>query len=182
MQKIKSKPGLPNFFKTCPAPVRSYFAHLPQLVEQFPLDVPLAYVFSQLEAAQVMALYCGVTKLHSAEKHIAWKAINAHHLTRGEFRAKFEAIYGKPIPETVIRLATVAEAVRDQVMQGKNATDDNKRNAIAHALQSAIEINGLCVALGGPRPVGDLRGYKGAGKPLPKSTSRWVLRDIGFPA
>ena len=180
MQKIKSKPGLLNFFQGCPDAVRWYFTHLPRLVEDFPLDVALAYVFTQVEAAQNMALYCGVTKLHGADKDLARRAITAHHLTRGEFRSKFQVIYDKPIPDVTLRLAIVAEAVRDLVMHGKDASDDDKRNAIAHALEYAKELNDLCAALGGPRPFGNLRGFKGAGKPLDKSTSRWVLKGRGF--
>lgn len=56
MKKIKSKPGLLNFYNECPEPVRWYFTHLPRLVEEFPLDVALAYVFAQIEAAHNMAL------------------------------------------------------------------------------------------------------------------------------
>jgi hypothetical protein len=180
MDKIKSKPGLLKFFNACPSSVRWYFEHLPKLIDTFPLDVALAYVFAQVESAQVMALYCGATKLHSVDKDIARRAMSTHHMTRSDFRTKFESIYGTPISDSTIKLANVAEAVRDRVMHGKEATDDDKRNAIAHALQYAIEMNDLTATLGGPRPFGDLRGFKGAAKALPKPTSRWVLKGMGF--
>lgn len=180
MEKIKSKPGLLKLYASQPEPVKKYFVHLPRLIEDFPLDVALAYVFSQLEMAHVMALYCGATKLHRCDKDVTRQAIRTHHMTRGEFRRRFEDIYGKPIPEAVIKLSVKAEAVRDQVMHGKATSDDEKRNGIAHALQYATEMNDLVAGLGGPRPFGSLTGFKGSGKSLAKSTSRWVLKGMGF--
>lgn len=180
VEKIKSKPGLLKFYKDCPETVRKYFGHLPRLVEEFPLDVALAYVFAQVEAAHIMALYCGVVKIHKCDKDVARQCIRSHHMTRAEFRKSFELIYGKAIPDGTLALATRAEAVRDQVMHGKPTSDDQKRNGIAHALQYAVELNVLAVKHGGPAPFGNLKGFKGAAKGLPKSTSRWVLRGMGF--
>jgi hypothetical protein len=182
LEKIKSKPGLLNFYRKLPVEVREYFQHLPRLVDEFPLDVSVAYVLAQIESGQRVALYCGIRKLHKADKQITWKAVGSHHLSRAEFRAKFELIYGKAIPEATVRLATVAEAARDLVMHGKDVSDDDKRNGIAHALQYAAEINDLTVSCGGPAPFGDLRGFGGRGDSLDKSTSRWILKGMGFPA
>ncbi len=180
MDKIKSKPGLLNHYASRPPEVRWYFEHLPKLVSEFPLDVALAYVFAQVELAHNMALYCGVAKLHSADTDVARRAVNAHHMTRDDFRAKFETVFGKPIPSATSELLVKAEAARDRVMHGKEATDDQKRNAIAQVLTYAAELNDLINSLGGPKPFGDLRGFKGRGQPLPKSTSRWLLKGMGF--
>jgi hypothetical protein len=65
-------------------------------------------------------------------------------------------------------------------MHGKGASDDDKRNAIAHVLEYAQELNDLTERLGGPRPFGDLRGFKGAGQALDKATTHWVLKGMGF--
>ena len=67
MDKVKSKPGLLNFFHKSPAEIQKYFEHLPNLIEQFPLDVVLTYVFARVELAHNMALYCGIAKLHRAD-------------------------------------------------------------------------------------------------------------------
>ncbi len=168
MEKIKSKPGLLNFYRRLPGEVRNSFQHLPRLVDEFPLDVSVAHVLAQIESGQRAALYCGIRKLHKADKHITWKAVGAHHLSRADFRSKFEMIYSKAIPESTIRLVTVAEAARDLVMHGKDVSDDNKRNGIGHALQYAVEINDLTVSCGGPAPFGDLRGFGGRGDSLDK--------------
>jgi hypothetical protein len=180
VDKVKSKPALLNFYKLSPAEVRNYFEHLPTLVEQFPLDVALAYVFFRVELAQNMALYCGLAKIHRADSDLAYRAVQTHHMTRDGFRSKFSTVYGAPVPEKIASLMTQAEGVRDLVMHGKGASDDQKRNAIAHVLAYAAEFNQLTVACGGPKPFGDLRGFKGSGQSLEKKTTRWVLKGMGF--
>jgi len=180
MEKIKSKPGLLNFFKSSNTEIQRYFVHLPALVEQFPLDVALAYVFAQVELAHNMTLYCGIAKLHRADADVAFRAVQAQHMTREEFRAKYEVVYSKPVPEATQLLLTYAEAVRDRVMHGKYASDDQKRNAIAHVLAYAAALNDCTATHGGPRPFGDLRGFKGAAQALEKGTTRWMLKGMGF--
>jgi hypothetical protein len=160
--------------------VREYFEHVPRLVSDFPLEVSLAYVFSQVEQAHVMALYCGIVKLHRTSGELTWKAVHGHHMTRGGFRNKYEIIYGSAISKPTGNLVEYAEDVRDQVMHGKTASDASKRNAIAHVLSYAEALNVETVALKGPKPFGGLRGFKGRGKSLDKGTSRWVLKGMGF--
>lgn len=180
MKKIKSKPGLTNYFNSLPEEVRVFFRFLPRLIEGFPLDVALAYVFAEVELAHRSALYCGIVKLHRGHSDLAYKAVQKHDLTRAQFRQMYAAIYGKSLPKEVTDLLTVAEAARDHVMHGKTATDDQKRNAIAHALAYAVPLNEQTVSAGGPRPFGDLRGFKGAAHGLDKNTTRWMLLGMGF--
>lgn len=180
MNKILSKPGLLKYFEQQSHAVRDYFRHLPKLVDQFPLDVALSYVFAQVELAQNMALYCGIAKIHHADSNLAYRAVQKYHMTRGAFLEKYATIYGKPIPSEIVDLLITAEGVRDRVMHGKGATDDQKRNAIARVLAYATQLNAHTVALQGAAPFGDLRGFKGAAKSIDKSTTRWMLKGMGF--
>ena len=172
---IKSKSGLLNTFERCPNEVKAYFEHLPKLVEKFPLDVSLSYVFGRIELGQNMTLYCGIVKLHRAHSTLARNAVDAHHLTREEFRDKFEMIFGPSIPEAAQTALRQAEKVRDTVMHGKACTDDQKRNAIGYALKYAAKINDFLEKEAGFKPYDDLRGFKGRAQSLDKSTTRWVL-------
>ncbi|MGH9365038.1 MAG: hypothetical protein ACRD1B_07220 [Thermoanaerobaculia bacterium] len=180
MGAVKSKPGLLNRFNTAPAEVRGYFEHLPRLIQDFPLDVCLSYVFAQLERAQNMTLYCGVVKLHRAESGLAKTAIDVHHMTRPEFKTKFETVFEKAIPKATSDLLEKAEEARDRVMHGKQGTDDEKRNAIANVLDYAEAINQFVSGMASFKPFGDLRGFKGAAQSLDKSTTRWLLKGMGF--
>ena len=102
-------------------------------------------------------------------------------MTRKEFRDKFTVVFGSSIPDAISNTLGKAETVRDRVMHGKKATDSDKRNAVANVIDYADKLNGHVHGIAGFRPFGDLRGFKGAGKSLDKSTTRWVLKGMGFP-
>lgn len=82
MPTVKSIRGLLNLVAELPEEIRRYFEHLPGLVNQFPLDVALAYTFSRLELAHNMALYCGAVRIHKCHAEIAYMAIQAHQKGR----------------------------------------------------------------------------------------------------
>jgi hypothetical protein len=65
-------------------------------------------------------------------------------------------------------------------MHGKSASDDQVRNAVAHILAYATAMNECTAEYDGPKPFGDLRGFKGAAQSLEKGTTRWVLMGMGF--
>jgi hypothetical protein len=181
MDKIRSIPGLRKAYGSSPENVQDYFSELPRILEAgLSLDVALAYVFARVELAHGNCLYCGIVKLHKVDSGLAGRAVQKFHMTREVFRNKYLVIYGRPIPEALTRLMTFAESVRDRVLHGKDATDDQKRNAIAHVLEYSKELNDYTFSLAGLRPFADLRGFKGAATALGSETSRWVLQGMGF--
>jgi len=178
---VKTVKGLKNKYAEAPEKVCTYFQHFEALVDGFPLDVALSYVFAQVELAQNMTLYCGAVKVHRVNAEMARSAVDAHHLTRKEFREKVEVIYGKPIPDETVAKLEVAERVRDKVMHGKACSDADKRNALARVFEYAAELNSFLKKAGGSEPFGSLKGFKGRAKTLDRKTSRWVLKGMGFP-
>jgi hypothetical protein len=180
MAQIKTVPGLLNHFNASDQRIRVYFQHLPALVQQFPLDVCLSYAFSRVELAHNTTLYCGVVKLHKAHTDLAWRAVQGYHMTRDAFRESFRTIFGVPLPSTAVSKIQQAESVRDAVMHGKRIADADKRNAVARVLDYGTEMNSFIHEHAGFRPFGDLRGFKGSAKPLDKSTTRWILKGMGF--
>lgn len=167
-------------FDDAPAQVREYFSNLPGILD-FPLDVALAYVFSRVELAHNMALYCGVVKIHKANKEIANPAIDASHMTREGFLEMFKTVFNQDLPTATSNLLENAEKVRDRVMHGKRTSDHEKREAIVKVIQYAAKFNETVYAAARFRPFGNLRGFHGRGESLPKATTRWVLKGMGFP-
>ena len=137
-------------------------------------------MFSRVELAQNMALYCGVVKIHRGEATLARKAIDTQHMTRAEFKEKFETIFDKPIPERVYKKLEVAQKVRDRVMHGKSVSEEAKRNAVVSLIEYAKEFNAHVKSVADFRPFGNLRGFKGRTKVLDKKTTRWLLKGMGF--
>jgi hypothetical protein len=137
-------------------------------------------MFSRVELAHVNCIYCGVVKMHKVNAGLARRAVQQAHMTRDGFRDKFTVVYEQQIPASTLGLIGRAEAIRDMVLHGKHASDDQKRNAIAHVIEYAKELNGHALSLGGPAPFGDLRGFKGAAQGHSATTSRWILKGMGI--
>lgn len=160
--------------------IQDYFEPVSELIERYNYEVALAHVFSKIERAQNLAIYCGLTKIHKIDRGIADSAVQNEHITRPRFRELFRAIFGKSMPQSMIEKIKHAESVRDKFMHGKKVTDREMRQAIVDVIDHAEELNALINSLAGFRPFGELRGFKGAAQPLPKSTSRLVVKGIGF--
>lgn len=173
--------GVVNRHKSATPEVAAYFEHLPKLVEELPLEVCLSYMFGQVELAQNLTLYCGVVKLHRANATVARNAIDANHLTRKGFEDLFERVFGRRLTDTVVAPLRDAEKIRDRVMHGKRVTEAQKREAIVKVLDYAVKYNAQVSSLAGFQPFKkDLRGVKGRTKPLEASTTRWMLKGMGF--
>jgi hypothetical protein len=178
---IKSKRGLINMFDTCSQEVQDYFEHVPSLLDDYPMHVCLAYVFSRLELGQNMALYCGVVKRHKVNTVIANSAVGAQHLTRDGFVGLYKTVFDCELPTDAHADLKVAEKTRDKVMHGKKADDNTIRNAIARVLEFAEEVNTQLDKQCKLKPfVGSLQGFSGASKKLDKRTSRFILKGMGF--
>jgi hypothetical protein len=178
--QIKTKVGLKKAYKNCSKEVREYFRYFPRLLNSYPMDVCLAYIFSRLELGQNMALYCGIVRLHRANSEISKNVISTHHMTRESFVELYETVFGFVLPKTAHKDLKEAEKTRDAIMHGKNATDDTIRNAIARVLEYAEEINTQLDEEYGLKPFGRLQGFSGNAKRLDKRTTRFVLKGMGF--
>ena len=175
-----TRTGVKRHYDSCSSSVREYFKHLPGLLADYPLDVCISYAFSQVELAHNMTLYCGVVKKHRVDRTLARSIIDAHHMTRTEFRIRFEVVFGAAILASVISYIEQAENIRDKIMHGKNTLEREKREALYNVLTYAEDFNEEIFSLAGFRPFGNLVGFKGRAKSLDKNTTRWVLKGMGF--
>ena len=172
--------GVINHYKKCPQEIQDYFSAFPKLAEEHDWEVSLSYQFGLVERAHNMALYCGVVKLHQVDAGLARQAIEAQHITREYFRELFKTIFGKHVRKPIAEKLNSASSIRDKVLHGKTANPSEMRHAVVDVLNYATEFNDFVHSIGGFRPFGPLSGFKGRAKPLPKSTSRWVLKGVGF--
>jgi hypothetical protein len=172
--------GVKKRFNESTEAVRWYFDQLPILLNDFPLEVCLAYVFLRTEKAQNRTLYCGVVKLHGAHTAIAESAINKQHLTRDGFHGLYEKVFGHKIPDATAAKIKKAEETRDRVVHGKAVNDASMREAILDVIEYVELMNEDLKKSAGFEPFGDLRGFKGRGRSLKKETTRWLLKGLGF--
>ena len=178
--QVKSKRGLKQAYSECSKEVRNYFEHIPKLLDEFPMEVCLAYVFSRLELGQNMALYCGVVKIHRVDSELARDAVEKQHMTRDKFIKLYNTVFNLDLPNAALEDLKHMGKTRDSIMHGKTATDDQIRNAIACVLKYVEEVNKQLHEKYQLKPFGYLRGFAGRAAKLNKPTSRFVLMGMGF--
>lgn len=137
-------------------------------------------MFSRVELAQNMALYCAAVKLHRTDSALTRDAIDAHYMTRKNFKEVYKTIVGKSLTDAALTPLKEAERVRDRVIHGKSVPEADYRKAIVGVVDFAVAFNVLVQTHAGFKPFSNLRGFKGAGKSLDKSTTNWILLGIGL--
>jgi len=179
----KTYKGVIQHFEAAPERVRDYFPKLVELIERYPWEVSVSYIFSRVEQAKRMTIYCGILKLHWCEKSLTWKLVNEDHLARKRFRDLFRVVFGRKIPDNLISKLEKGEAVRDKIAHGMKWEQKEVREGLTAIIDFAKEFNEFVAAIpeAGFQPFGNLRGFKGRKEPLTKETTRWVLRGMGIP-
>ena len=161
--------------------IKNYYESLPHLINEGHFyEVCIGYLFYRLEQAYHRILYCGLMKLHQTEKNLTDTALQSWRITREDFEHKIENIFGKKLPNSIKLKKNYAEDIRDKSLHGKTASDEEKRKAICDILEYSQELNQFIFDKGGFNPFGKLQGFKGAASPLSKSSTRWILKGIGF--
>ena len=173
--------GVRNRFKDAPDAVTEYFEPIPELVEHYPWEVSIAYAFSLLEKSHTRALYAGAAKLHRANTTVARSFVDDKHITRKEFQRLFRNVFGTPIPKDALETLKEAEKVRDKILHGKETQEWEKRKALVALLAYAERLDELVWDMAGFRPFAvHMRGFVGRREPLDRSTTKWLMRGLGF--
>ncbi|MHB8387389.1 hypothetical protein [Metallibacterium sp.] len=159
-----------------------YFPEFPKLVVGYSWDVSVSYVFSRIEMAKHMTIYCGIVKLHWANSALTKELIDKDHMSRGRFRELFKTVYGDSMDAALLDKLSRAEVIRDKVVHGKSWSDEQARTALIDVFDFAEGLNKLTHKIAGFKIFGDLRGFKGRKESLSRETTRWVLRGMGIPA
>lgn len=177
MSYTKSRAGVRRKIEHAPEKVRAYFRHAPELLDgKYPYEV----IIARLELAHNMTVYCGIVKLHRGDSEVTRNVLNAHHMTRAEFKRIFEDVYGKALKKEIACKLDFAERIRDKTMHGKDVKDSEYREAIVTVVGYAEAFNNFMFELAGFQPFGNLQGFKGRGEALDKKTTRWILKGMGM--
>lgn len=171
-----------NVFKRLPEKTRDYYEHFPSLLNDSLFDVSIAYLFMGIERAHFRALHCGLTVKHKADAAVTDAVLTEQRISRRDFEKFFKAVFGENVEPTTLRKLREAEKIRDKVIHGREPTDAENKRAIIGALEyikgfaKQIETNHNLL-----NPFGPLTGVGGLKNTrLPKTTTRWVLKGMGF--
>lgn len=177
----KSYIGIIKHFNAAPKNVRDYFPEFVALVKNHGWEASVSYVFSRIEQAKRMTIYCGITKLHWTDSVLTKNFVSRDYLSRSRFYDLFKIVFEKEIPKPLQDMLESAEDVRDKIAHGMSWTEVEVRQAMTDVISFATAFNAYLKQCGGFEPFGDLRGYKGRKECLSKATTRWVLRGMGIP-
>jgi hypothetical protein len=167
-------------FDSCSEEIRAYLADLPRLLDGLPLDVSIGYLFTQIQRAHNATLCAGAVKVHKANRNVARAAVAAQRMTTERFQDQFETVFGRPIPEEVKQELEAAELIHDKILNGLRTPAREKREAIGHILDYAQGLNRFVHGLAKFRPFAGPNGSNGCAGSLGKSTTRWMLKGMGF--
>lgn len=177
----KSYIGVIRCFDDAPDNVKAYFPDFVKLVEKYEWGVPVSYLFTRVEQAKRMAIYCGIVKLHECESALTRKLVSEDHMARGRFKSLFHTVYGRKIPDELIAKLEKGEKIRDKIAHGMDWTAKEAREGLCSTIEFAGEFNTFVNKHAGFEPFGSLQGFKGRAQPLSTATTHWVLRGMGIP-
>lgn len=178
----KQRRGLLKTYDAICSSAQKFFFDLPHLIQSdFKLTIAVSYAFFRIEEGQRMVLYLGATKLHRTNSKLTWTAIDSYDLKRAEFKKMFRSIYGFDISKDADKYLIAAQETRDSLMHGKKPVLGKQVEAIAYAMGYVQEMNQLIASKKRFMPFdGDLRGVSGRRRAFDMSTSRWILKGMGF--
>lgn len=174
--------GVISRFKKAPPEIRKNFPSFINLIKSHDdWNVSVSYIFTRVEYIKHLTIYRGIVKLHRGEANFTWKVVDSEHMSRKRFIDLFEIVFGKPIKKSLLEKLQSAEKLRDKVVHGKSCDGQEIRKALVDIIEFAEGFNEFVYSLAGFLPfTDDMRGFKGRTKPLEKSTTRWVLKGMGF--
>ena len=164
----------------CPDTISAYFNNFQKLVEDFQYEVAVAYCFLKLEQAYNRTLYGGSRKMRKVHPDIARSVLDKQHLTREGFLELYKNIYDKALPCQVVEQIKSAEKIRDRIIHGKKVEHKDARKCLVDILDFSTELEAEVRNIACFSPFGDMRGLTGRSQSLDKSTSRWVMKGLGF--
>ena len=162
--------------------IKSYFNQAEILLthEDIGLDVCLAYLFLRIEAVQNRALFGALSKLHRVDTKFARRLLNMQHITRDGYLSLFKNIFGHELSDETTKLLNTAKKVRDRLIHGKSVSEAELRTAIVDCFKYSIAFKEEIYKISKFSPFSDMRGVKGRGKSLSPTTSKWIMRGLGF--
>ena len=167
-------------YNSLPAPIKKYFREFAGLVTRYSWEVSYAYIFSRIELAKNMTIYCSIVKLHKTNAELTRKIVNEWRLERRQFYYLFKNITKKHIPKSIREKLEAGEKVRDKIVHGKQWKDSEVRTGLIQTFNFANEFNDFVFKVAGFKPFGNLRGFKGRAGTLSMATTRWILKGMGF--
>ena len=173
--------GVIAHYQSLPLEIQSYFDSLDSLIQDYIWPISIGYLFHRTELSNNMALYCSAVKLHHCDPRMADLAIDNTKITRFTFKGYIQTLLNVKFPQPIWKYLEDAALIRNKVVHGKKVTELENRAATTYLLHYAEQFNTFINRNAGFKPFSpDLRGFTGRAKSHDESTSKWMLKGMGF--
>ncbi len=187
-KKAPSNASVIEAYNVCDDDIKNYYSELISLLQddRFSNEIAISYCFFKLEQALHRILYGGLVGVHRADKTLAMQAVDELHLTRNGFVELCSKIFKddndktKNINQSILSIIKSAEKVRDRVMHGKDVKPAEIRKAITVVLMYSTKLNSEIKQIAGFTPFGSMKGFKGRSQSVNETTTKWLLKGLGF--
>ena len=169
-------------FNELPDKIKEYCSPMERLIndDELPWDAVIAYFFTLCEAAQRRTIYYGLVKLHGCSFDLTWQAVDGATFYKDEFRDYYRKVFGKKFPARLDKLMEAPSKVRNKIMHGSNASEADKKKATLDLIRYTKAYNDELEKVAGFEPFGSLQGKIKQKNKLNNSTTKWVLKGMGF--
>lgn len=175
-----TKATIKNRFNTLSAEVKTYFVHTPKLIDSFPPDVCLAYLFSGIRAVHRRAFYLGIVRKYNTDRDLTFELVDLRTFQLSEFSHEFEKVFGHHFATETIEHLEQVQRTRNKSLHGQSVKPQETLQAVLDILEYAEALNNDLKDLIGKTPFKGLEGAAGRIKPLNRETSMWILKGMGF--
>jgi hypothetical protein len=117
-------------FHSKPQAVKKYFPAFEDLVKDYSWDVCVPYIYSRVEAAKHMTIYCGIVKLHWTDANLTRSLVDKDYMSRSRFIELFKIVFNRQILPNLQATLERGEAVRDRIVHGKHWTQAEARKCL----------------------------------------------------
>lgn len=176
-----SKTQLIDRFNAASKRVQEHFKHLPALTQDFPVSVAVSYAFDRVAVAHNTTIVAGLVKKYRLNKDVAREIADFQRGSWDEFHYEYQTVFGSVIPDEISDQFAAAEMKRDHLLSGKRVSSTEQGAAVELLLAYADTLDAFVAKDAKLHPFSDLTGVKSRSTPLDKTTSRWILKGMGFP-
>ncbi|NNE36590.1 MAG: hypothetical protein HKN13_15255 [Rhodothermales bacterium] len=176
-----AKQAVVDAYNEATARTKEHFRHVPSLIEQYKPEVAVGYVFDCASAAHNATIVAGLVTKHKAHRAVAREVAVFQECAWDEFHYEYQTVFGSVIPEAVSILFGEANELRRALLSGKRVSSKDQCGLIIQMLQYADALDEFVYADARIHPFADLSSAKPRGSSLDKSSTRWVLKGMGFP-
>jgi hypothetical protein len=165
-------------FAALPEEVRAYLRKLGPLLDEAELGLSLAFLFMIIEQGRYRSMKCILVRNLKCDTKVVDEELKTREFSRKSFHASIKSLIGVDISKGDYKTLELAENIRDTIFHGRDATAEQKREAISYCLKFIDKFGSKVKSRTGKNPFSGLKGLTARIRPISEAQSIWILRGV----